>query len=73
MALKGIRIGKDLDSFLNEHPEITVFRENGKVIGVSPTNPEEDDISITSLYIFSGTLLELNYIYKDKYIHYSHV
>lgn len=72
MALKGIMIGKDLDSFLNEHPEITVTRDGEKVLGVSPTNPE-DDISITSLYIFSGILLELNYIYKDEYIHYSHV
>ena len=72
MALKGILIGKDLDSFLNEHPEITVTRDGEKVLGVSPTNPE-DDITITSLYISSGILLELNYIYKDEYIHYSHV
>ncbi len=72
MALKGILIGKDLDSFLNEHPEITLTRDGEKVLGVSPTNPE-DDITITSLYISSGILLELNYIYKDEYIHYSHV
>ena len=72
MALKGIMIEKDLDSFLNEHPEITATRDGEKVLGVSPTNPE-DDITITSLYIFSGILLELNYIYKDKYFHYSHV
>ena len=67
--LKPIRIGLDLDSFLNEHEEISLVRENGNIVGVS-TKPEED-IIITFMYINSGELLELSYIYNDKYVHFS--
>lgn len=67
--LKPIRIGLDLDSFLNEHEEISLVRENGNIVGVS-TKPEED-IIITFMYINRGELLELSYIYNDKYVHFS--
>lgn len=69
MALKGVRIGRDLDSFLKEHDEITLIRKNGKIVGVRATN-SDDDIIMTSICIIAGDLFDLSYIYNDNYFHY---
>jgi len=60
--LKGIQIGKDLDSFLNEHPEIKITSHDNKIIQIKI--PE--DAIIVSLIIADNTLCDLQYIYNDK-------
>lgn len=65
--LKGIRIGLDLDSFLNEHPEIRIHRRNDKIIGI--TLPY--DAQIVFLYILNNELHCLEYIYKNNFVEFS--
>lgn len=66
MALNAIRIGSDLDSFLNEHPEIKIARKNGKIVSIRI--PE--DALIFSLNINSNELISLEYFYEGKLWHY---
>lgn len=66
--LKGIRIGKDLVSFLNEHPEIKiVYSDNNKITQI--IIPE--DAIMVSLIIADNILCDLQYIYNDEFYHYS--
>lgn len=65
--LKAIRIGKDLNSFLNEHPEIRIHRRNNKIISIILPN----DAQIVFLYILNNELCCLEYIYKNTFIEFS--
>lgn len=66
--LKGIRIGEDLVSFLNEHPEIKIaFSDDNKI---SQVQIPEDAIMV-SLIIADNILCDLQYIYNDEFHHYS--
>lgn len=66
--LKGIRIEKDLVSFLNEHPEIKiVYSDENKITQI--IIPE--DAIIVSLIIADNILCDLQYIYNDEFNHYS--
>lgn len=64
---KAIKIGKDLDSFLNEHPEIKIRKKNDKIIGIQI--PIDADIVV--LAIENSKLITLEYIYKEQLHHYS--
>lgn len=67
--LKAIRIGKDLDSFLNEHPEIRIQRRNNKITSIIIPY----DAQNTFLYILNNELCCLEYIYKNEFIEFSGV
>lgn len=67
MNLKGVRLETTLETFLNEHKEI--------IIKKSPSGKIEflvflEDVQITFLYISSGQLLTLEYIYNGNIVHY---
>lgn len=67
MALNICKIGMDLDSFLNEHPEIKLNRIGNEIISIQIP----DDAIISFLYIKDSELLHLEYIYNDNLIKYS--
>ena len=64
--IKAIRIGEDLNSFLREHPEIRIIKNNEKVTHL--ILPE--DANINYLVIIEGTIQELNYTYNGETFHY---
>lgn len=64
--IKALRIGEDLDSFLNEHPEIKIYSSNGKIVSILIP----DDAIIYSLIIIDKILYKLDYYYNDMRCHY---
>lgn len=67
MNLKGIRLETTLETFLNEHKEIIIVESpSGKIEFLVFT----EDVQITFLYISSGQLLILEYIYNGNIVHY---
>ena len=68
--LKGFIIGKDLESFLNEHPEIQIVKRQEKIIGIRI--PE--DIIIVSLCISNNNTIDnLEYIYNGELYSYDNL
>jgi len=60
---KAIKIGQDLETFLNEHPEIKITRNSeGKIKAIFI--PEEADLIYISYS--SQSLYEIKYIYKGE-------
>lgn len=64
--IKAIRIGEDLDSFLNEHPEIKIYSSDGKIVSILIP----DDAMINSLIIIDKILYNLDYYYNDMRCYY---
>lgn len=66
--LKAIKIGNDLESFLNEHPEIKIVRDyEGKIKRIHIP----DNATIFSLIILDNSLCDLAYMYEEKFYHFS--
>lgn len=64
--IKAIRIGYDLDSFLNEHPEIRVIKAGEKITHI--IIPEE--VNINYLVISHGTIISFSYSYNGETFRY---
>lgn len=68
MSIKdAVRIGEDWDSFLNEHPEVTVKKSCGKIRNI---NLPSDATHVTYL-ISKGKVVFLEYCLNDIFIRYS--
>ena len=65
--IKAIRIGEDLDSFLNERPEIKIFKRDEKITCICIPQ----DAILNFLLIHEGILYELEYIYNDELNHFA--
>lgn len=66
--LKASKIGNDLETFLNEHPEIQIVRDyDGKIKRIHIP----DDATIFSLIISNNSLCDLSYMYDGKFYHFS--
>lgn len=65
---KAIRIETDWESFLNEHPEITVLKsDTGKIINVFFPKGSTN----TTLLLFDGKVICLEYCLGNHYITFS--
>lgn len=64
--IKAIKIGNDLESFLNEHPEIKLLKRDEKLKFI--LIPE--DAIVHLLFIFDNILYELEYTYNGNLYHY---
>lgn len=64
--IKAIKIGEDINSFLNEHPEIRIVKRDGKIKSIHI--PE--DAILNFIFIADNTLYELMYTYKGELHHF---
>lgn len=64
---KAIRIGNDLESFLNEHPEIRIVKRNEKIKFIFIPK----DAIVHLLFMSDNIIYELEYTYNGNLYHYS--
>ena len=65
--IKAIKIGEDIHSFLNEHPEIKIFKWDEKIQLICI--PE--DAILNFIFIADNTVYELEYTYNGELHHFS--
>ena len=65
--IKAIKIGKDIGSFLNEHPEIKVFKIDGKIKFILLL----EEIQLISLIIIDNCICDLQFCYNGEYYQFS--
>ncbi len=66
---KAVRLDEDLDCFLEEHPELSVVRRNGKIVNI--LFPEEaENITLIILDDVPNNVYAIQYAYNGRIFSY---
>lgn len=65
--IKAIHIGRNLNSFLNEHPEIKIFKSNNKIKFILLS----ENVQIVSLFVIDDCVYDLQFFYNDNFYHFA--